>query len=102
MTRKRKKRTPARCVADAATPPRPRQTVRRSVRQSVRQSVRRPWRPRWPWGPGPVETVVIVVVVTVVVAVAAVLVEAGLSAQAALELATGGLLLGLRLRRERA
>ncbi|MFD7904086.1 hypothetical protein ACFV4G_17780 [Kitasatospora sp. NPDC059747] len=98
MTRKRKKRTPARCVADAATPPRPRQTVRRSVRQSVR----RPWRPRRPWGPGPVETVVIVVVVTVVVAAAAVLVEAGLSAQAALELATGGLLLGLRLRRERA
>ncbi|MEE1781755.1 hypothetical protein PUR71_02235 [Streptomyces sp. SP17BM10] len=94
MTRKRKKRTPARCVADAVTAPRPRQTMR--------QSVRRPRRPRWPWGPGPVETVVIVVVVTVVVAAAAVLVEAGLSAQAALELATGGLLLGLRLRRERA
>ncbi|MEU8515028.1 hypothetical protein AB0C76_26060 [Kitasatospora sp. NPDC048722] len=98
MTRKRKKRTPARCVADAVTAPRPRQ----SVRQSVRRSVRRPRRPRRPWGPGPVETVVIVVVVTVVVAAAAVLVEAGLSAQAALELATGGLLLGLRLRRERA
>jgi hypothetical protein len=93
MTRKRKKRAPARYVADAATAPRPPYTERRSRRP------RPPW--RW-WGSGPVGTVVIVVVVTVVVAAAAVLVEAGLSAPAALELATGGLLLGLRLRRERA
>lgn len=73
MTKKRKKHTPARCVADGGVSP------------SVR-----------PWLGEPV------VVVIVVVVVAAFLVEAGLSAQAALELATGGLLLGLRLRQERA
>jgi hypothetical protein len=48
------------------------------------------------------ETAVVVVVVVLTVALAAALVATGMSAGAALELATGGCLLAARLRRERA
>ncbi|MFJ2864288.1 hypothetical protein [Kitasatospora sp. NPDC087314] len=76
MTRKRKKKpAPAHCAADHPVPS----------------------RPGLPWLPGPAQAAVVVVVVVV----AAALVTAGMSAGAALELATGGCLLAVRLRRER-
>ncbi|MEV7928357.1 MULTISPECIES: hypothetical protein [unclassified Kitasatospora] len=77
MTRKRKKkRAPAHCAAGHPAPP----------------------RPGLPWSSGPVRTAVVVVVVVV----AAALVRTGMSAGAALELATGGLLLNARLQQGRA
>ncbi|MFJ3221178.1 hypothetical protein ACIPLC_35310 [Kitasatospora sp. NPDC086801] len=77
MTRKRKKkRAPAHCAAGHPAPP----------------------RPGLPWPSGPAQTAVVVVVVVV----AAALARAGMSVGAALELATGGLVLNARLRRERA
>jgi hypothetical protein len=55
-------------------------------------------RPRRTWLPGPSEAVVIVVVILVCAA----LVATGMSTGAALELAGGSWVLGLRMRRERA
>ncbi len=58
----------------------------------------KPARPGLPWPPAAGETAVVVVVVVLTAA----LVATGMSAGAALELATGGGLLAARLRRERA
>ncbi|MEU9131304.1 hypothetical protein AB0D08_24885 [Kitasatospora sp. NPDC048540] len=76
MTRKRNKPAPVPARCAAADGPRPVPS----------------------WLPGRAEAIVIIVVI----ALAAALVAAGMSAGAALELAGGSWLLGLRLRRERA
>ncbi|WP_033332233.1 hypothetical protein [Streptomyces novaecaesareae] len=62
----------------------------------------KPARPRLPWPPAAGETAVVVVVVVLTVVLTAALVATGMSAGAALELATSGWLLAARLRRERA
>ncbi|MFI8460453.1 hypothetical protein [Kitasatospora sp. NPDC085464] len=86
MTRKRNRRARIHCAAGAPKPAR-------------RPRLPRPHLPR-PSALGEPAAVVVVVVVTVVLAAA--LVATGMSAGAALELATGGWLLAAGRRRERA